>query len=90
MDVYRLMKEYRKAKLDKQLEVLLEICSNIKRIRQEKNITQEELASMCELSRTSITNIEGAKQDLTITTLVSIAIALDIDIRDLMPNRKEE
>ncbi len=60
------------------------IRNNIKKYRLEKNLTQQELADMIEMSREYVCDIENEKRGkhLTIATLGRIAEALNIDITD--------
>ena len=57
---------------------------NIRKYRLEKNLTQQDLADMTELSREYICDIENEKRGkhLTISVLGRIAEALNIDIRN--------
>lgn len=48
-------------------------------------MTQDELAKLVRLSRTSITNVEKGRQKLLLHTLADIAAALDVDIASLLP-----
>jgi len=57
----------------------------VRELREEKNVTQEELARRVDLSRTSITNIEKGRQRILLHQLVEIASALDAKPQDLMP-----
>lgn len=59
-------------------------------LREEKNVTQEELARRVDLSRTSITNIEKGRQRVLLHQLVEIASALDAKPQDLMPAEPEK
>ena len=58
------------------------IRKNIKKFRLEKNLTQQELADMTELSREYICDIENEKRNkhLTIAVLGRIAEALNVEI----------
>lgn len=55
---------------------------NIRRFRNEKNLTQQDLADMTELSREYICDIENEKRNkhLTIAVLGRIAEAMDVHI----------
>lgn len=57
---------------------------NIRKFRLERNLTQQDLADMTELSREYICDIENEKRGkhLTIAVLGRIAEALDVDIRE--------
>ena len=59
--------------------------NRVRELREEKNVTQEELARRVDLSRTSITNIEKDRQRILLHQLVDIAAALDAKPQDLMP-----
>ena len=52
---------------------------NLRRIRHEKHITQEELASRAGLSMRYIGSIERGKVSASVTTLGRIADALGVD-----------
>ena len=57
------------------------------RERTEPKITQERLAAIVGLSRTSITNIESGKQHIPLHTLFAIADAVGVKPADLLPNQ---
>ena len=57
----------------------LKIANNIKKIRQEKNISQDRLSKLADLSLNTVVNVEsGANPNPTIETLVKIANALGV------------
>jgi len=55
-------------------------------LRKEKSLTQDELASLAELTRPSIVHIEQGKQRLPIDRLYRIALALQVSINELLPD----
>ena len=57
---------------------------NIKSERIRKNLSQEELAEKCDVSRNSISLIETGKINPTILKIVDIAKALNVDINILL------
>lgn len=58
---------------------------NIKRIRQEKGISQDRLSKRADLALNTIVNIESGKSpNPTIETLQKIANALEVSIEDLI------
>ena len=61
------------------------IRKNIKKIRESKNLTQQDLADMIEKTRQYICDIENENRHKhpTIPTIGRIAEALEIDITDL-------
>ena len=67
------------------LEQYLIFSENIKIIRKNKNLTQEELAEISDLSISYVKQIESCKgyKNITLTTMLKISKALDISINDL-------
>lgn len=61
----------------------------ISSIRIKKGLKQEDLAKHLDLSRPSIVNIEKGNQRPSIFTVIQIAVFLDVEIRDLIPNIKK-
>jgi transcriptional regulator with XRE-family HTH domain len=59
--------------------------SRVRALREEKNVTQEELGKRVDLSRTSITNIEKGRQRVLLHQMVEIAQALDAEPVSLIP-----
>lgn len=58
--------------------------NNIRRIREDKKISQEQLAFRSDVHRTYISQVERGETNITVLTLQRIATALDIDIKDLL------
>ena len=57
----------------------------IKKLREEKGLSQEKLARLADVSNNTIVNIEAGKQNNpTIETLKSIAKALEISVDELI------
>ncbi len=54
--------------------------------RRTANKSQDELAKLVGLFRTSITNIEAGRQKIRLYTLYQIAAALEIPINNLLPD----
>lgn len=61
----------------------------IKEFRNNKKISQEELAHICSLDRTFISLLERGKRRPTINTLFSIAKGLEVLPRDLIKKTEE-
>ena len=57
--------------------------------RRKTKLTQTQLALRCGLARGSVANIESGNQRATLHTLWSIAEALGIDMRSLLPSQDE-
>ena len=55
----------------------------IRRLRQEKNISQEVFADMCGLHRTYISDVELGKRNVSLENIEKMSLALDITLPDL-------
>lgn len=62
---------------------LIELGMHIRRLRELKNLSQEDLATDSEIPKIQIQRIELAKINTTVKTLVKIANALGLDPKDL-------
>lgn len=69
----------------KENKFYLELGKNIKKARQDLHLTQQQLADLLDLNRTSITNIEKGKQKILAYTLVEFAFQLKVTVNDLLP-----
>jgi transcriptional regulator with XRE-family HTH domain len=56
------------------------------RKRRKPRLTQQGLADLVALTRTSITNVEKGRQKLLLHTLADIASALEVDPASLLPS----
>ncbi len=57
---------------------------NVKSFRKSKNLTQEQLAELCDLSTNYIGDIERNRRKVTIDTIEKIANGLKISPSDLL------
>ena len=55
----------------------------LKNLRQEKGITQEALALLCDLDRTYIGSVERGERNISLINIHKIAEALGIDAKEL-------
>lgn len=69
-----------------QKRIYIELGKRIREARENKRLSQADLASSSFLSRTSITNIEKGRQHLPLHTLYAIANALEIKMVELLPD----
>ncbi|WP_188050712.1 helix-turn-helix domain-containing protein [Flavobacterium sp. GP15] len=58
--------------------------THLRQLRELKNISQQDLANDCGISKSQIARIEVAKINTTVRTLIKIANALDIEPKDLL------
>ncbi len=69
---------------NRQAPVLLALGGAIKRLRLEKNISQERLALLAEVDRSYVGRVERGDNNVAILTLARLAGALDVSIAKLM------
>ena len=61
------------------------IAKNLKKIRQDKGISQDRLSKLADLSLNTVVTVEsGANPNPTIETLTKIAQALEVGVDDLI------
>ena len=68
----------------KKVEVLTKIGLRIKYLRDEKKISQQDLAAACNFEKSSMSRIEAGRTNLTIGTLLKICDALHVELKDLV------
>ncbi|TMI69591.1 MAG: helix-turn-helix transcriptional regulator [Bacteroidetes bacterium] len=54
--------------------------SRIKELRLKKNLTQNELAILCNFEKASMSRIESGKTNVTVLTLKKISKAMDLEL----------
>lgn len=64
-------------------DILLAFGKAIRKIRQEKSISQEELADMCGLHRTYISDVELGKRNISLENIYRITSALEVTLAQL-------
>ncbi|WP_315815114.1 helix-turn-helix transcriptional regulator [Paraflavitalea speifideaquila] len=67
-----------------QEDMLLQISNKIKVIRKQKNITVQELASKADVSKGLISQIENNRAVPSLSVLMSIVQALNLDLTDFL------
>lgn len=70
---------------------MAEVGKHIRKIRKEKNLTQDELAERLHCTRQTISNYETGKSEPDIALLIELAGVLEVEIGDLIygPKKKE-
>jgi transcriptional regulator with XRE-family HTH domain len=64
------------------------LAENIRAFRRSNNLSQEQLANMCELHRTYIGSVERGERNVTLSTLELLASALDVSVPELLTKRE--
>ena len=72
------------------MEDKMEIGEKLRRLRTEKQLTQEELANRCELSKGFISQLENDLTSPSIATLIDILEILGTNLRDFFADEVNE
>ncbi len=65
-------------------EILGQIGAKIKAMREERKMTQQDLASLCDFETSNLSRIESGRSNVTIGTLHKIAKAFNVAIKVLL------
>ncbi len=65
-------------------ECFIRIGKNINRIRKDRGYTIKELGYRCEMEKSNLIPIEKGRINITISTLLKICKALNIELKDLI------
>ena len=60
------------------------ITQNIKKIRQSKGLSVQEVAYRCDIERSNLSRLEAGKTNMTIKTLCLICNALNVEIKEVL------
>lgn len=60
------------------------ISSNLKHLRQERGLSQERLTEMADFHRTYVSQLERCVTNISIDGLERLALALNVDVLDLL------
>ena len=66
------------------MSIIEKFGKNLKKIRTEKGISQEELAFMAKLHRTYISDVERGNRNISLMNIEKIAKALKVSPKDLL------
>lgn len=65
-------------------DILIKFGLRLKEIRKANGLSQEKLAEIANLHRTYIGMIERAEKNITLINIEKIALALNVEIKDLL------
>ena len=63
------------------------LSNNIKKLRSDMNLSQEELADKCGLHRTYVGAVERGERNVTLSSLEVLALALNVDVPTLLTDK---
>ena len=66
------------------------LADNIRAYRKLHQVSQEELADMCNLHRTYVGSVERGERNVTLKTLETLAAALGVSVPELLTKRVSE
>lgn len=67
------------------MDIKIAIGCRVATLRKRRKMRQEELAEALGMQRTSVTNLEAGRQNITLTTAYDIARVLGVEIVELFP-----
>ena len=70
--------------MDKKKNILVYFGQRVREVRKDKGLSQEELAFKADLHRTYIGMIERAEKNITLINIEKIALALEVNIKELI------
>jgi transcriptional regulator with XRE-family HTH domain len=68
----------------KKVEILKKIGLKIKKLREERNVSQQDLAAMCNFEKSSMSRLEAGRTNFTVGTLLKICGGLNIKLKDIV------
>lgn len=63
------------------------LAGNLRGFRRAKNLSQEELADLCNVHRTYLGSIERGERNATLSTLEALSAALGVSVPQLLTKR---
>lgn len=75
--------------MEKKHPNLIKIGKRIRAIREEHGYSQEEFASAAQLGRSYAGRVERGEQNISMQSLIQIALTLDVEVGELFPPLRE-
>lgn len=66
------------------LKFLILMGERIKMLREQKNLSQQDLAALLNFEKSNMSRIEAGGNNMTLKTLYKISKALDVKLKDLL------
>ena len=65
-------------------QIQIKVGERIKKLREDKGISQQDLAAMCNFEKGNMSFIESGTRNLTLLSLYKISKSLGVEIKDLL------
>lgn len=75
--------------MEKRHPNLIKIGKRIREARQKRGYSQEDFAAAAELGRSYAGRVERGEQNISMQSLIQIALTLEVEARDLLPPLRE-
>lgn len=66
------------------------LADNIRELRHERGLSQEELSELCGLHRTYVGSVERGERNVTLSTLEAFSNAFGVSVPYLLSEKKDE
>jgi transcriptional regulator with XRE-family HTH domain len=66
------------------------LSKNIRRLRREQGLSQEELSELCGLHRTYVGSVERGERNVTLSTLEAFSDALGVSVPQLLTEKDDD
>jgi len=63
------------------------LAENVRSLRRERGLSQEQLAEDCDLHRTYVGSVERGERNVTLSTLEALAHGLGVSVTELLSER---
>ncbi|MEI8149725.1 MAG: helix-turn-helix transcriptional regulator [Actinomycetes bacterium] len=74
---------------EEELELRKVLAENIRSYRRLLDLSQEQLADLCGLHRTYVGSVERCERNVTLSTLIAFANALEVSVPSLLSNKEK-
>lgn len=66
-------------------DIQMRFGQKLRKVRQEKGISQEKLAELASLHRTYVSGVERGERNVSLVNIERLSVALGVSMADLMP-----
>lgn len=70
------------------MDIKLKVGQRVKKLRGQKQMSQEEVANTADMERSFMTHIESGRRNISVETLQRILTALDVSFKDFFDSEE--